>query len=260
MAPLIAMLSDFGHEDPYVGIMKGVILSRTPAATFVDLSHRVGAGDILQGALQLRSATPYFPQGTTFLCVVDPGVGGARRPIAAKTDRFHFVGPDNGLISLALANETVDVVVHLSDSRFHLPEVSHTFHGRDVFAPVAAYLAGGGEIRDLGEAITDHRLIHLPAPDRQDGQITGVVLETDRFGNLGTNIPRTLLPEGRTLAVRIAGHTLNGLSTTYGDVPPGKLLALIGSQDQLEIACRNGSAQDKLGVDRGQTVTVTWAV
>jgi S-adenosylmethionine hydrolase len=190
--------------------------------------------------------------------VVDPGVGGARRPIAARTGHFTFVGPDNGLLSLALALETVETVVHLTESRYHLPQVSHTFHGRDLFAPVAAHLAGGTDIRTMGEVITDYKTIHLPEPDRQDGHITGVVLEVDRFGNLGTNIPAALLPDGRLLSVRLAGHALNGLSSTYSDVPPGKLLALIGSQDTLEIACRNGSAQDKLGVDRGQTVTVTW--
>jgi S-adenosylmethionine hydrolase len=258
MAPVIAMLSDFGHEDPYVGIMKAVVLRTAPEVQFVDLCHRVGAGDILQGALQLRSAMPYFPDGTVFLCVVDPGVGGSRRPIAARTKRFTVVGPDNGLLSLALAQEEVETVVHLTEPRFHLPEVSHTFHGRDVFAPVAAHLARGVAIGELGEVITDYKQIHLPEPDRHNGHIAGVILEIDRFGNLSTNIPRTMLPDGESLNVRIAGHNLAGLCSTYSDVPPGKLLALIGSQDTLEIACRNGSAQDKLGVDRGQTVTITW--
>lgn len=258
MAPVIALLTDFGADDPFVGIMKGVMVGRTPTATFIDLGHRIGAGDILQGALHLRSAVPYFPDGTTFLAVVDPGVGGARRPIAARTERGFFVGPDNGLLSLALAEATAVTVVHLTERRFHLPDVSRTFHGRDVFAPVAAYLAGGGDILALGGVIADYQVIELPVPVRQDGLITGVILDVDRFGNLGTNIPRTLLPEGVPLTVRVAGHTLDGVRGTYGDVPAGKLLAVIGSQDRLEIACRNGSAQDKLAVDRGQPVTITW--
>lgn len=260
MAPVIALLTDFGYDDPYVGIMKGVMLGRTPDATFVDLGHRIGPGDVLQGALQLRSAVPFFPAGTTFLAVVDPGVGGARRPLAAKTGRGHFVGPDNGLLSLALADERVEMVVHLTEPHFHLPEVSHTFHGRDIFAPVAAYLAGGGDIRALGETVADYQVIHPPEPVRQDGRISGVILECDRFGNLVTNIPGAWLPSGAPLSLRIAGHTLDGLQGTYSDVAPGKLLALIGSQGRVEIACRNGSAQDKLGIERGQAVSVTWPV
>jgi S-adenosylmethionine hydrolase len=258
MAPLIVLLSDFGHDDPYVGIMKGVILTVAPEVRLVDLCHRVCAGDVLQGALQLRSAVPFFPDGTTFLAVVDPGVGGDRRPIAVRTSRFHFVGPDNGLLSLALARETVETVVHLTESRFHLPQVSQTFHGRDLFAPVAARLAQGMPVTDMGPAITDHKQLRLPEPDCHDGQITGVILGIDSFGNLSTNIPRSLIPTDQTVSVRIAGLTLPGLSTAYSDVQPGKLLALIGSQETVEIACRNGSAQDKLGVDRGQTVTLSW--
>ncbi|MBC7543811.1 MAG: SAM-dependent chlorinase/fluorinase, partial [Candidatus Sericytochromatia bacterium] len=163
-----------------------------------------------------------------------------------------------GLLSLALARETVEAVVHLTESRFHLPNVSHTFHGRDVFAPVAAHLAKGVAITDFGPVVTDWHTINLPTAERVEGQINGIVLEIDRFGNLCTNIPQALIPTDVALSIKIAGYGLKGISATYGDVPPGKLLALIGSQDTLEIACRNGSAQDKLGVDRGQSVVLTW--
>lgn len=258
MAAVIAMLTDFSIADPYVGIMKGVMLGIAPQARFIDLSHAVHAGDVLQGALQLRQAYPYFPDGTIFVAVVDPGVGGDRRALAAQTGRHRFVGPDNGLLSLVLASEPDVRVVELADPQYRLSTVSHTFHGRDIFAPAAGHLANGVALDRFGPPVRDWQRIILPEPDVHERQIVGRVLEIDHFGNLTTNITRSQLPDAPAVTIKVAGYELHGVCTTYVDVPPGRLLALIGSQDRLEIACRNGSAQDKLGVGRGQSVIVSW--
>ena len=258
MAPVIALLTDFGLSDPYVGLMKGVILSLTRGVQFIDICHAVEPGNIRQGAWQLRNAVRYFPRDTIFLTVVDPGVGGHRRPIAVQTGRFLFVGPDNGLLSLALERESVEAVVHLTNPEYFLPRISPTFHGRDVFAPVAAHLAQDIPITAFGPSITDMQQLVLPQAAKGDGQIRGEVLDVDRFGNLITNIPRHMLPEEAPVTVRISGHTVQGLCETYSDQPSGRLLALIGSQDTVELACRDGSAMEKVGAERGQPVTIQW--
>lgn len=252
-APIVTLTTDFGTADPYVGMMKGVILGICPRTRIVDLTHEVPPQDVAIAAWTLKDAAPYFPEGTVHLAVVDPGVGSDRRGLALLAQGHFFVGPDNGIFSAVLP---ADQVVSLTRSQYFLPRVSRTFHGRDVFAPVAARLAGGLPLAKLGPAISDPVRIKLPAPTRQADRIFGEVVVVDRFGNLITNVPETMLPTGRPLRIHISGRAIPGLSAGYADRAPGKLLALIGSSGRLEIAAANASAAKLLSAGRGQKVEV----
>jgi S-adenosyl-L-methionine hydrolase (adenosine-forming) len=190
---LITLTTDFGTTDPYVGIMKGVIAGRAPDARVVDVTHGIPAQDVLAGALVLRHAAPYFPPGTVHVVVVDPGVGTARRALCVETAGAVLVGPDNGVLSLA-AGGAVRRIVHLTDRRFFLPDPSATFHGRDVFAPVAAALATGTAPAALGTEVPDMIRLDVPAPSPGPRGIHGQVLYVDGFGNLVTNVPHDRLP------------------------------------------------------------------
>jgi S-adenosylmethionine hydrolase len=255
---VIALTTDFGLADPYVGVMKGVLATRAPGATVIDVTHGIPPQDILAGALVLRYAAPYFPPGTIHLAVVDPGVGGSRRPICIETDTALFVAPDNGLCSLAAPPARIRRVVHLVDERFFLSPRSTTFHGRDVFAPVAAALATGTPVEALGPAITDPVRLTLPAVETAPGRLSGVVLYVDRFGNLVTNIDAAALAAFpcREVSTTIADVQVRGIATAYADVERGALLAVVGSFGLLEIARRDGSAAAALGVGVGAPVVV----
>lgn len=255
--PIITLLTDFGLRDPYVGVMKGVILNITPEAAIVDLTHSIPAQDIRQAAFLLSTAIGYFPAGTVHAIVVDPGVGSERRPIAVKSNHAYYVAPDNGVLSLALARQPAEDIVHLTNSTYWLPRVSTTFHGRDIFAPVAAHIARGIPLNDLGTPI--HEIVRLPAspPARcPDGSISGEVQHIDRFGNCITNIPAELLPEDIQPTVEVAGQSIQDISSTYTAVAPGQALNLIGSSGFLEIAVRNGSAAEQLDIDISDSVLV----
>jgi len=257
--PIITLTTDFGEADGYVGAMKGVILGIAPEARIVDISHDIEPQNVRQAAYVLSTAVPYFPQGTIHVVVVDPGVGSARRPIAVRTGSAYFVGPDNGVFSHALAREQEagvkePTVLHLNRREFWLPTISQTFHGRDIFSPVAAHLAAGVPFEMLGTPISDPVILSLPRPERMpDGSIRGEVLHADRFGNLITDIPMSWLA-GNQWVFEIAGRRIEGLSATYAAVRRHALLALPGSEGLLEIAVREGSAAERLGVGEGALV------
>ncbi len=252
--PIIALLTDFGSSDHYVAAMKGVMLGICPDATFVDITHDVPPQDILAGALEIEAVAPYLPPGTVVLGVVDPGVGSARRGIALETRALRFVGPDNGLFSLAGPSERV---VELREPTFARQTVSATFEGRDRFAPAAAWIASGADLSQLGPIVRDPVELKVARPIVCEGRVDGVVLRVDRFGNLVTNIGReavgTLAPP---LTIVLDGVTIERLSSTYAETPFGALCALVGSTDRLEIAVNGGSAAAALGMSRGARVQV----
>ncbi len=257
--PIITLLTDFGLQDAYVGIMKGVILNLNPAARLVDLSHEVGPQEILAGALMLQSAWGYFPPGTIHLAVVDPGVGSRRRALAAACGGQFLVGPDNGLFSLIFAEHSPHLLVSLENPRYFLPKISATFHGRDIFAPVAAHLSLGVPLNNLGPALSDPVRLDWPIPRFGEAEVIGQVVAADHFGNLISNIPLEKLDnwlQGRSAGFRVQGQEISRLATTYSEVRPGTLLALGGSHGYLEIACREGSAANVLGAGVGARVEV----
>ena len=265
--PSITLTTDFGQADGYVGTMKGVILSICPDASIVDISHDIRPQAIRQAAYVLSTAAPYFHPGTVHLVVVDPGVGSERRPIVVQTERATYVAPDNGVLSMAISQEPPRLAIHLTRREYHLPFVSATFHGRDVFAPAAAHLAAGADPRDMGTPIPVSDLVSLPfnRPALQpDGSWLGEVLHVDRFGNLVTSFHCRSTPskagEGTMLnehsAIDVAGRRIGRVMRTYADVAPGDLVATIGSSGRVEIAVRDGNAATWLGVDVGEPVRV----
>ena len=259
MRPVIALLSDFGSRDHYAGTMKGVMLGICPDVTFADLTHDVPAHDVLEGALQLAAAFRYFPAGTIFLAVVDPGVGSARRGIAADTGDFRFVAPDNGVLTAVFRDAPPKRVVELTERRYARPTVSRTFEGRDRFAPAAAWLAKGIQLTALGRPVGDYQRIDIPVPETADEALRGVVLRVDRFGNLVTNIDRrTFETFSRSAGVQIlaGGQPVGRLVATYADIPDGAICALFGSTDHLELAANAGSAADRLSLGRGAAIEV----
>lgn len=269
MLPVVALTTDFGLADPYVGVMKGVILSINPNATIVDISHDVRPQDIVEGAFVLSTSFSYFPPGTIHVVIVDPGVGGDRAALLVETSHGFFVGPDNGVLSWATSlggseqeagrkSARIRRLIKLTNSKYWLPRVSTTFHGRDIFAPVAAYLSLGVPPDRFGHEVTDY--VQLPWPPlerRPDGCLVGSVLHIDRFGNLITNVPGECIAGSPSqVVVQICGCSISGLSRTYQD---SGLLALIGSSGHLEIAVSGGSAAAALGATRGTDVTVCFS-
>jgi S-adenosyl-L-methionine hydrolase (adenosine-forming) len=264
---LISLLTDFGTRDEYVGVMKAVIWGIAPQSQIVDIGHQVEPQDIYQAAFLLGAAYPYFGVGSVHVAVVDPGVGGDRRIVGMRFENQFFIAPDNGLLALVLNRRRPEELVEVSRSEFFLPRVGSTFHGRDIFAPVAAHLASGTALEALGPQLALdqlHRLSHPPAPEIGQGQIRGAIVQVDRFGNLTTNIGRRQLTEAQApldegcVAVRVGGKTLKGLSACYADVPAGRPLVLMGSRELLEIAVNQGNARRQLEVSRGDTVEVVW--
>ena len=264
---IITLTTDFGLADPWVGVMKGVILGLFPAARIVDLTHQIPVHDVRAAAFALLDAVQYFPPGTVHLAVVDPGVGSGRKALAAARDGQFFVGPDNGVFSGFLPGE---YVIELNRPELFLPRVSHSFHGRDVFAPVAARLAAGKSLREFGSPLADPVMLDLPRAEKSGDTVRGEVVAVDRFGNLVTNIPERLLPPS-PLSIEIAGETIPGLCRSYEDAAggrasakaptgrrdvPARCAALIGSAGRLEIALPRGSAAELLRVGVGAKVAV----
>jgi S-adenosylmethionine hydrolase len=256
--PVIALLSDFGLRDHYAGTMKGVALGICPDATLVDISHDIPAHDVLAGALELAASYRYFPAGTIFLVVVDPGVGSARRGIAAESGDYRFVAPDNGVLTAVLAEHPPRRVVELTERKYGRPTVSRTFEGRDRFAPAAAWLAKGIDLAALGRSAGPIQRLEIPHPSLGDGRIDGEVLRVDRFGNLITNIDRRTFDtlSGGALDIRIGLHEVSRVVSTYADVAPGEVCALFGSSDHLEVAANGASAAERLDLHRGAAVHV----
>jgi len=256
--PVVALLSDFGLRDHYAGTMKGVILSICPDATLVDITHDVPPHDVLAGALELVAAYRYFPAGSVFVAVVDPGVGSTRRGIAADTGEYKFVAPDNGVLTLVFDDQAPKRVVELTERRYARPTVSRTFEGRDRFAPAAAWLAKGIELGALGRNASAVHRLDVPRPRIGDGTIDGEVLRVDRFGNLITNIDRRTFDRmaGAGLEIRVGSHRVSKVVSTYADVSADEICALFGSTDHLEIAANGASAAIRLDVGRGATVHI----
>jgi S-adenosylmethionine hydrolase len=258
--PIITLTTDFGMRDPWVGIMKGVILGICPSARLVDLSHEIGAQDVLEGALCLEAAIGFFPRNSIHLAVVDPGVGGLRRPMALRAGGQFYVGPDNGLFSLALDRGGGGVeAVELTSREYRLSPVSRTFHGRDIFAPAAAHLAAGVPLERLGRAMTDPARLALPSARHEGDLVTGEVIGADRFGNLVTSVTEedlAGLDASHGLVIEIGGIGVGAPVAAYSDARPGSVGSVVGSTGRLEVFMREGSAQAALGVGRGAPVVV----
>jgi S-adenosylmethionine hydrolase len=290
---LITLTTDFGTRDWFVGTMKGVILGLQPRATIVDLTHEIPAGDVRAGAFALTAGCRFFPKGTVHVAVVDPGVGSARRAIAVQTEKYFFVGPDNGVLSFALAREKIKAIRQLTNEKFFLKNVSQTFHGRDLFAPVAAHLSRGVPIQRLGPALKDFVWLDWPRPRTTRAGIQGEVVYIDRFGNAITNIlnemlqaagARTFLsaatpgcstatkapmvysslhtaadrnvraPRAVTWTVFAKGKPICSVEPFYQSVRTGQAVAVPGSSGFLEIAVNGGSAEETLGLKIGRCV------
>lgn len=259
----IALLTDFGLQDSYVGVMKGVIATLAPTAQLIDLTHDLPPQDRYGARFTLLSAYPYMPSGTVYLVVVDPGVGSQRRAVAVQTAQGMLVGPDNGVLSGAWErdgqrNHGIQNAVELTNRNcWRSPHPSPTFHGRDIFAPVAAHLANGIPLDDLGARIDPQSLINLPlqAPVATATGWTGAVQYIDRFGNAATTIPASAVTVN-DWSVTIEGRTLSG-GQTYGNVLPGQGLALVGSHGFVELAVNQGSAQQQFGLAVGDRVELT---
>jgi S-adenosylmethionine hydrolase len=257
--PVITLSTDFGWDDPYVGVMKGVILGINPRAVLVDLTHGLSHRRLLEAGFKLAAAADYFPQGTVHLAVVDPGVGSARRPIAVQTKTHYWVGPDNGIFTPILQAHPASKVLQLTNSRYFLKPVSATFHGRDIFAPTAAQLSRGLSLAVLGKAISDPVLLDLPELLFQKHELQGQVLYADRFGNLITNLSREVIGhffQGTEIVIRTGRRVIRGVRENYVQEKPGGLLALFGSTGFLEIACNLGSAAEMLGYSQGKVLAV----
>ena len=262
--PVITLTTDFGQADGYVGTMKGIILGICPQATLVDISHKIRPQAVQQAAYVLSTAVPYFPPRTTHLVVVDPGVGSERRPIVVQTDQAAYVAPDNGVLTLALAQDPAHMAVQITAPRYRLSPVSATFHGRDVFAPAAAHLASGAEPREIGDVIPVTELVTLPSLQPQsepDGYWQAQVLHVDRFGNLVTTMQvSTIKGQGTSkyprALIEVGGKQIAGLKRTFADVEQGDLVAYVGSSGYLEIAVREGNAAERLGAGVGDPVSV----
>ncbi|MCD6417083.1 MAG: SAM-dependent chlorinase/fluorinase [Planctomycetes bacterium] len=259
----IALLTDFGFKDSYVGVMKGVIQGICADASIVDLSHNVLPQDVAEAAFVLSASYRYFPAGTIFVCVVDPGVGSDRAVLLMRANQQVFLAPDNGLLSVIADECGHDELRHVTSKDYVLHNASSTFHGRDVFAPVAAHLAAGLDPAQLGPAARNMRRLQLPRPVRTaDGSLRGEIIYIDQFGNLITNIREATVRRSfkaplEGLELRVKRRKVKGIANTYAERPAGELVALIGSSAYLEVAVNQGSAAEMLGCERGDTVNLT---
>ena len=258
---LVTFLSDFGHRDWFVGVVHGVVLEICPRARVVDLTHEIPPGLVERAAFVLEAACPDFPPGTVHLAVVDPGVGTARRALAVRARGQCFVGPDNGILEWALADAGAEVRV-LGDERWFRHPVSRTFHGRDVFAPVAAHLACGVPLDAFGPRVLDP--VRSPRPPARvvGGELQGAIMFVDRFGNALTNLTAESLAAAfprwaeEAMVVRVGSRVIRGLARSYGDAPIGTLVAIVGSSGRLEIAQVGGDAASRFGLGEGDPVVV----
>ncbi len=254
---LITLTTDFGGHDWFVGTMKGVVHGIEPRATIIDLTHEISPGNIRAAAFALAASYRFFPKGTVHVSVVDPGVGGRRRAIAVRSRKYFFVGPDNGVLSWALARETVLSVHELKNSAYFLNPVSHTFQGRDIFAPVAAHLCRRVPLNELGPAVNDFVRLDWPEPTKTSAGLRGEVLYIDRFGNAITNLDARRLGDGKNWKVILLGKKVCRIVEYYQAVPPGRPLAVLGSSGFLELAVNGGNAARRLRIRVGETVLVS---
>jgi S-adenosylmethionine hydrolase len=255
---LITLTTDFGMQDGNVGVMKGVIYGINPHIKIVDLSHDIEPQNIVQAAFVLSRHCRYFPAGTIHLVVVDPGVGSERRALIVQTAEAFFVAPDNGVLTYVVrdARRAIKHIIDISNPRFWLHNISHVFHGRDIFAPVAAHLSLGVPVSAFGEEVNDLVTFPLPQVEMGKGKLKGQVVHIDRFGNLLTNIYRRDLLSWREIRVRVGKREIVGLSRTYADGQEGEVIAYIDSSEELAVAVVNGSARDLLSAQVGDEVEV----
>jgi S-adenosylmethionine hydrolase len=254
---IITLTTDFGLADPFVGVMKGVILGIAPDAQLVDLTHETHSYDIMEAALILESSYRYFPSGTVHLIVVDPGVGSDRRAMVATANDHYFVAPDNGVLSLILGTEgaaSMNRAFEITNKSLFLGSISRTFHGRDIFAPVAAHLAKGTPLESVGPRIVDFVKLSFPAPRLQGDCLLGTVLRIDKFGNIITNLRRTAL--GQEFLIRVAGLSITKLCGSFSEAKPGEVFAIEGSTGLIELALNQDSAAERLKVGRGAEIRV----
>lgn len=260
---IITLTTDYGTNDHLVGTLKGVILKINPDVNIVDITHHVTPYDLLDGALAIGSAYSYFPARTIHVVVVDPGVGTERRPLLVTGESQYFVAPDNGVLSLVYEREESILVRHANVEHYFLEPVSKTFHGRDVFAPVAAWLAKGAQASAMGEEITDYKKFAMPKPKIADGASKGVVLRVDGFGNLITNLRAEDLPaaaiEDGIVNIALGTHAVTKLVDTFAKGSAGEAFAYIGSSGFVEIGINRGNASKSLAIGRGMQVTSTKA-
>lgn len=256
----ITLMTDFGIKDGNVGVMRGVIWRIAPQVKIADLSHTIAPQNIAEAALILARSAPYFPPFSVHVVVVDPGVGTARRPIAAQLGNQFFVGPDNGVVTYLLEEterQKLPVkIVHTNRPQYWLPEVSHVFHGRDIFSPVAAQIAIGTPLEALGEPIDDPVRLEFVRPERMPTGWRGQVIHIDHFGNIATNIRKEQLGAPEAIVVRLRGAEVPGLFRTFGELPPGELMALYGSTGNLIVSVVNGDAAGRLNAQVGDDVEV----
>lgn len=255
----ITLMTDFGTSDNYVGVMKGVILSINPQAQIIDITHAIPPQDIHGAAFLIDSAYRYFPTGTIHLIVVDPGVGSERRAIVCQTQTAYFICPDNGILTHIFRNEEPIHTVTVENTAYFLPQISNTFHGRDIFAPVAARLSRGVSINKLGNPATNPVQLPIPKPAVSNEAIVGHVIWIDSFGNLITNISHKILeslPEQSSFVIHAGIAKIDCLNHSYAESAVGELLAIIGSTNQLEISINQGDAAQILGLKRGDAITV----
>ena len=259
----ITLLTDFGLDDPFVGIMKGVILGIAPEASVIDICHDLPSYDIAQAAFLLHVSYPYFPPETIHVVVIDPGVGSSRRPLLAAAGNYFFIGPDNGVLSYVFSQTEGLRVFEITASHYFLSPPSSTFHGRDVFAPVAAYLSKRVDVEVFGEQIQDFTKIPIPVPQaRGEGTLVGEILRVDRFGNLLTNISHEALSQFRKgkgpsrITIGIGEIEIPGLRSFFSEGEKGRAEAIMGSLGYLEVFVREGNASSVTGKKRGDEVRV----
>lgn len=256
----IALLTDFGRCDNFVGVIKGVILNINPCLNLVDISHNIKPQDIFSAAFLLKSSYRYFPKQTIFLVVVDPGVGSKRSPIIIRSKNHFFVGPDNGVLGLAAKEDGIKEIIVIENKRYFLKPVSDTFHGRDIFAAVCAYLSKGKRCSWFGRTLNSIRELNMPRPVTERNLLKGEVIHIDRFGNLVTNIDKNLFKrftQNKKFRIRIKDRKLDSVVRTYQAVKLGRALAIFGSFGFLEVSINCGSARSSLKAKKGTAVSVT---
>jgi len=260
---LITLLTDFGNQDEFVGVMKGAILSINPSVTIIDISHHIDPQNVVAAAYMLKSAYPYFPRGTVHVVIVDPGVGSDRKILAASIEGHLFLAPDNGVLSLVAEGPQPESIVEVTNPHFFRSTVSDTFHGRDKFAPAAAHLVSGVPVDRMGPTMSLKKMVFLDLPRPRisgDGTLKGSIVHTDRFGNLITNIDAALIDrfcgfrQKHAIIIEIGGSIINGLSRRYSSVPLRSPVALIGSRGVLEIGVNCGDAASHFRAGFGEKV------
>jgi S-adenosylmethionine hydrolase len=256
---IITLITDFGEASGYVGTMKGVILSINPACNIIDITHQISPQDREEAAFVLKSVHPFFPPDTIHLVIVDPGVGSARKPIIVESSRSWFVGPDNGVFSFIFLEDPPKGVLEITNDRYFLSPVSPTFHGRDIFAPIAAHLSSGVSIHEIGKELKNFVQLEGLEPEVDQDMLKGRIIFIDHFGNLVSNISQKFFSRivGKNpFQITVGNRVLRKIYPTYSDAEDGEVLALFGSSQQLEISVRNGNCQRLLNISKGLPVSV----